>query len=168
MHEQDSNGDRRMELPIPIRTTGLSVEAKEMLESIARRAYEIFESKGRMKGRELENWLQAEAELFNPIPIEVRQFPMGVTVLAEVGGVAPRELEVDLEPKRVIIIGKRQSQTKRRTERGVLPGKRSTRFLRTLQLPIEIDTHHAIARLKRGILEIDAKTAQASLHGSCL
>jgi hypothetical protein len=32
-------------------------------EQIAQRAYEIYERDGRQEGRELENWLQAEAEL---------------------------------------------------------------------------------------------------------
>jgi hypothetical protein len=33
---------------------------------IARRAFEIYESEGRQDGRELENWLRAEAELRSP------------------------------------------------------------------------------------------------------
>lgn len=32
-------------------------------EQIARRAYEIFEARGRTSGREVEDWLQAEREL---------------------------------------------------------------------------------------------------------
>jgi hypothetical protein len=32
-------------------------------EQIAARAYEIYEREGRQPGRELENWLRAEAEL---------------------------------------------------------------------------------------------------------
>lgn len=32
-------------------------------EEIAARAYEIYEREGRQPGRDLENWLQAEAEL---------------------------------------------------------------------------------------------------------
>jgi len=157
MHEQDRIGEPKMEPPIPIKTTGLSTEAQEMLESIARRAYEIFESKGRVKGCEVENWLQAEAELFAPMPIDVRESPEGVTVLAEVAGFTPKELEVELEPKRLIIVGKRQSQAKRRTERAFSSRKSTTRLLRTLQLPVEIDTRNATATLKRGILEIDVK-----------
>ena len=90
MHEQDLNGELKMEPQIPIENAGLSLEVEEMLESIARRAYEIFESQGRVKGREVENWLQAEAELFEPTTIDVKESPDGVTVFAEVGGLVPR------------------------------------------------------------------------------
>jgi HSP20 family protein len=159
MHEQDLIRKPGMAPPIPIKTSGLSVEAKEMLELIAKRAYEIFESKGRGKGRDLENWLQAEAELCRPMPIDVKVSPEGLIVRAEVAGFTPRELEIALEPRRLTIVGKRHTQAKRKTERGISSRKRTTRLLRTLQLPIEIDTHHATARLKRGILEIDAQKA---------
>lgn len=32
-------------------------------DAIARRAYEIYESRGRIDGRDVEDWLQAEREL---------------------------------------------------------------------------------------------------------
>jgi Protein of unknown function (DUF2934) len=39
-------------------------EARASLqEQIQRRAYELYEAKGRNNGRELEDWLQAELEL---------------------------------------------------------------------------------------------------------
>ena len=36
---------------------------KPTREEIARRAYEIFEQSGRVPGRDMQNWLQAEAQL---------------------------------------------------------------------------------------------------------
>ena len=65
MHDQNVVRHQTTEPPIVIKTTGLGVEAKEMLDAIARRAYNIFEARGRIKGRDLDNWLQAEAELFD-------------------------------------------------------------------------------------------------------
>ena len=110
MQEQDMVRQQVAEPPIVIKTTGLSVEAREMMNSIARRAYEIFESKGRARGHELENWFEAESELFERTPVDVKESLEGVTVLADVRRFAPKELEVDLEPRRVIIIGKHQER----------------------------------------------------------
>jgi hypothetical protein len=50
MYEQNVVKHQTTEPPIVIRTTGLSVEAREMLDAISRRAYNIFEAKGRIKG----------------------------------------------------------------------------------------------------------------------
>src|ERR1700747_3898353 len=116
MQEKGVVRHQTMEPPIVIRTTGLSVEAKEMLDAIARRAYEIFESKGRARGHELENWFEAESELFERTPVDVKESLEGVTVLADVRRFAPKELEVDLEPRRGVIIGKHQGEAERKTE----------------------------------------------------
>ncbi len=161
MQEQDMVRQQVAEPPIVIKTTGLSVEAREMMDSIARRAYEIFESKGRARGHELENWFEAESELFERTPVDVKESLEGVTVLADVRRFAPKELEVDLEPRRVIIIGKHQVEAERKTEISGSAEKRTTRLLRSLELPVEIDTRQATARLKGGILELDVKKAPA-------
>ncbi len=42
--------------------SGRSVSAPSF-EEVSRRAFEIWERNGRMPGQDLENWLQAEAEL---------------------------------------------------------------------------------------------------------
>jgi len=38
-----------------------------MWESIARKAYELWEQRGRPEGRDLENWLDAEAAVMDAI-----------------------------------------------------------------------------------------------------
>ena len=161
MQEKGVVRHQTAEPPIVIRTTGLSVEAKEMLDAIARRAYEIFEAKGRARGHDLENWFEAESELFERTRVDVKETPEGLTVLADVRRFAPKELEVDLEPRRVTIIGKHQSQAERKTDASYLSEKHTARLLHSLQLPVEIDTHRASARLKKGILELDVKKALA-------
>ena len=40
-----------------------SESTPEMLERIRLRAYELFEQRGRHEGHEVEDWLQAEAEV---------------------------------------------------------------------------------------------------------
>src|SRR6201987_2289905 len=161
MQDQDMVRQQVTEPPIVIKTTGLSVEAREMMDSIARRAYEIFESKGRARGHDLENWFEAESELFERTPVDVKETPEGLTVLADVRRFAPKELEVDLEPRRVTIIGKHQTQAERKTDTSYLSEKHTARFFHSLRLPVHIVTHRASARLKKGILELDVKKALA-------
>jgi HSP20 family molecular chaperone IbpA len=159
MREQDLVRNGTTDPPIAIRTTGLSVEARKMFDSIARRAYEIFESKGRLWGCDLDNWIQAEAELFMQMPFDVSESGEGLTVRAEVRGYTPRELEIDMEPQRVTIIGKHESEEETRTGSSVRPDKQLNQLLRCLQLPMEVDTSHVTARLRRGVLELEMKKA---------
>lgn len=159
MHNQNEVRHQTTEPLIVIKTTGLSVEAKEMLDAIARRAYHIFEAKGRIKGRDLANWLQAEAELFERTPLNIGESQDGVTVLAEVHDFTPKEFEIDLEPKRVTIIGRGRTQVEQKTGTSTGSQKRSVRLLRSVQLPVEIDAAHATARLRGGVIELKLKKA---------
>ncbi len=159
MREEDLIRNQTADSPIAIRTTGLSVEASEMFDSIARRAHEIFELKGRVWGRDLDNWIQEEAELFQPMPFDVSESEEGLTVRTEVRGFAPRELEIDMEPRRVTILGKHKNKEETRTDSSVSSDKHSNQLLRCLQLPVEVDTSRVTARLRRGVLELEMKKA---------
>ncbi|HEV2732269.1 MAG TPA: DUF2934 domain-containing protein [Terriglobales bacterium] len=49
--------------PTPIKPR--SQKPAELEDQIRRRAYELYEQRGRVDGHELEDWLQAEAELLS-------------------------------------------------------------------------------------------------------
>jgi HSP20 family molecular chaperone IbpA len=166
MHTENVVRHQTTEPPIVIKPTGLSVEAKEMLDAIARRAYDIFEAKGRIKGHDLDNWLQAEAELFDRTPLNIGESQDGVTLLAEVHDFTAKELEIDLEPKRVTIIGRGRTQVEQKAGTSTGSQKRTVRLLRSVQLPVEIDAAHATARFKGGVIELKLKKAMPRKAGT--
>lgn len=47
----------------PVSTMTTTETAVDLQEQIRRRAYELYEQRGREEGRELDDWLQAEAEV---------------------------------------------------------------------------------------------------------
>jgi hypothetical protein len=49
--------------PNPRNPTVQKVSAKEVQQAVSRRAREIYEQGGKVAGRDLENWTQAEAEI---------------------------------------------------------------------------------------------------------
>ncbi len=51
-------------IPTPLRTINQTTEStSELPEQIRRRAYELYEQRGRDDGHELDDWLQAESEV---------------------------------------------------------------------------------------------------------
>jgi hypothetical protein len=53
-----------LEIPNAVANRGTEIELKsEPDESIRKRAYELYEQRGHIDGHELEDWLQAEAEV---------------------------------------------------------------------------------------------------------
>jgi hypothetical protein len=60
--EPKSNASNGRAAP-PETRSAASAATRPSEEAIAQRAYEIYEREGRQDGRDLENWLKAEAEL---------------------------------------------------------------------------------------------------------
>jgi HSP20 family protein len=142
------------EQSLTIQTAGLTTRMKHMFDSIARRAYEIFEAGGRTMGRDLDHWSQAEAELLHLAHIEITESENQFTVRVEVPGFNARDLEVSVEPRHVTIAGKREHKEERKTRETVYQEACSDQIYRAFDLPGEIDTSRASATLQNGVLEL--------------
>jgi len=97
----------RSSVPVKqVETENVFDQIEQMYDSIARRAFEIFETNGRWFGRDLDDWLKAEAELLHPLHLEISEEDNNLNVRAEVPGFSPSELEINVEPRRLTISGK--------------------------------------------------------------
>lgn len=132
---------------------------QRMYDSIARRAFEMFERNGRPFGNDLEDWLQAESELLHPVHIEMAESDDGLHVEAEVPGFGPKELEVRVEPRRLTITGKRESKEERKTKKTIYKEQCSDEILRVVDLPAEINTEKMKATLENGVLRLEMPKA---------
>jgi HSP20 family protein len=128
--------------------------ARKLYETIARRAFEIFESNGRPFGHDLDDWFKAESELLHPVRIDVSESDRELTVRAEVPGFSAQELEVSAEPLKITITGKRETAEERKEQKTVYTERSSAQLLRIINLPAGVETEKAEAMLKGGILEL--------------
>ena len=156
MSPQSATAMQPVKRPAHAKQTPMSIfdRIEEMHNSIARRAFEIFEGNGRWPGRELDNWLRAESELLHPIHLELTESDSHVTVRAEVPGFDAKELEVNVEPRRVTVTGKRETKQESKKGKTVYSEMRAGEVLRIVDLPAEIDVSNVTATLKDGILDI--------------
>lgn len=142
---------------------------EDMTSSVARRAFEIFENRGRALGRDLEDWLRAESELFHPLHLDIAESDDAVMVHAEVPGFTAKELEVGIEPHRLTISGKRESNGEHADKRTIYSEHCVNQIFRTVDLPEEVDSSKATATLKDGVLELSmpkaAKPQKVKIQG---
>jgi len=127
---------------------------------------EIFESKGRTCGRDLENWLQAESELLHPVHVDVAESDEGLTVRAEVPGFRVENLKVGVEARRLTIAGQREAEEERRGEKTIYKESCSNEFLRVIDLPAEVVVGKAAATLRDGVLQLNMPKAASSTIGA--
>jgi len=134
-------------------------EMGEFASVISKRAYELFEGRGREPGREIDDWLSAESELLSKPDIEVTESGGNVVINAKVKDFSKKDLKVSLEPNRVAICGAKSHRPSKK--RGSVTGHESYSELlsQVIDLPVAVKTEKARARLTDGILHIEAAKA---------
>jgi HSP20 family protein len=138
----------------PLTFENMAKHVNDVFQSVSRRAYELFESNGRMKGHDLENWFSAENELLHPVHVRMMESETGLEIKAEVPGFSERELEVSVEPTRVVIAGARESSKQEKKGKVTSTEACSNQIMRVINLPGEIDADRTAAILKNGVLEL--------------
>ena len=135
---------------------------QDVFNLIARRAFEIFEVRGRVHGNDREDWLLAESELLTPVKFHLSESGEQLTARAEVPGFSRQEIKVSLEPRRLNISGKAELREDHHSGKHThSPGHEQLMF-RVIDLPCEVDLSKAKATFNDGTLEVVMpKTAPA-------
>lgn len=121
---------------------------------IARRAYELFSASGFTNGHDMEDWLFAETEVFGKMPLEVKETENELTVTAGLPGFAEKDIEITVEPGRLVITGKREERTENKKKGETVYSERSNQVFRAIDLPADVDPDKVKATLSKGELEI--------------
>jgi HSP20 family protein len=148
--------------PVFVEAEKLLEKMKEFSQSVAQRAHEFFEARGREFGHDMEDWFRAESELMRRTPVEIKEAENQITVRTEVPGFAVNEINVSVEPQRLVLSGKSEKTVEEKQLQTLLSEFHSNQFGRELRLPAEVDPAKTIAVLKDGVLELVFEKAAES------
>ena len=147
-------------LPVPFEEfEEFSTPMQEFFDLIARRPFELLGATPRFFTRELENWLKPEPEVFRPINLRLYETEEALIVRAEVPGFTEKELDINVEPWRLIITAKREF-TEEKKELVPAYKEKLNKIYRTVKFPIEVRPEAVKALLKNGILEVTLPKAE--------
>jgi len=132
---------------------------QRMYDSIARRAFEFFESDGGIFGRDLDHWFKAESELLHPVHMEVTESEGGFSVHAEVPGFSVKDLQISVEPQRLTITGKRETKEEKKAEKTIYQERCSDELMRVIDLPAAVNPDKVKATLENGVLALEMPKA---------
>jgi HSP20 family molecular chaperone IbpA len=137
---------------------------------ISRRAYELFELRGRIPGHQREDWAQAESELVYPCCVQLEQSAEAITLRADLpGSFTEDQLRVSIETRQVMIEGER--------EISVICGHgnkahtthletRIQQIFRVYDLPMEVDPSRANTIVLGSTVEIWLPTVSTSTENA--
>ena len=147
---------------VPVKTqpgSDLIERVKALSNAIAHRAFELFNGRGRADGHDLEDWLRAESEVLHPVHLDLDESGDAFTVRAEVPGFSAKELDVSVEPHRLMISGKRENSEEHTSKKTIYKEECSNQIYRAIDLPAEVETSKVTATLKHGVLELSMPKA---------
>jgi HSP20 family protein len=142
-------------LTMPQTSTAIDRSVQEIYNQVAQRAYELFQHRGYTHGDHHGDWLRAESELFQPAPIQIEEEEDKFVLRSEVPGFRPGQIDVRVEPTRVLIRGIAEEHEKPKTRGQTIYNEvRSAQLFRVLNLPTEVNCEKAQASLADGILQV--------------
>jgi HSP20 family molecular chaperone IbpA len=123
----------------------LGGEIEDLNDRITKRAYEIFERRGRILGFDLDDWLMAEKELVWKPSVELTEKGDELVVVAALSGVDPKHIQIEATPEDLIIKGE------------TAPSESHSALLwSSVHFPKRVRADHIKARYKDGVLRIHA------------
>ncbi len=156
---KNAGGDTSMK---HVRASVLVDRQAAIHEMIARRAYDLYESRGRTHGQDFDDWIQAENEFILPCRHDLTESNEAVILVAETPrAYTANEVQISVEPRQLIVSGERvvySDGSKTRT------GVHAQRLLLVRDLPAEVDPSRTTAVLEAGLLRVTMPKIAASGH----
>lgn len=140
---------------------GILEKIRDVNRSVASRAFELFQSRKREHGSDLEDWLHAESELLHSTHVDVEDCDEVVVVRAEVPGFRSDELKFCVEPFRITIVGARDTSEHPIMRKMLYSDRCAEQVFRIINCPIELSSRDTTSSLKEGILELEIPKARA-------
>ena len=135
---------------------------QEVHDAIARRAYDLFASRGFSHGHDLEDWFLAESQLLHRVPLEISETETELKIIAALPGFTGKDIEVAVEPHRLFISGERDEKLDSKKKGQVIHSAyRSEQVYRVIDLPPEVEPDKVKYALNSGKLEITLPKKEA-------
>lgn len=131
-------------------------EVGRRFQAVQKRAFELFEKRGRQPGQDLEDWLKAERELFGWPAAELTEkngvYQMQITL----PGFEAKDVEVTAAPTEIIVRANTQEEKKTKEGEVLWTEFGSNDVYRRFETPNPINADEVTAKLENGVLRINA------------
>jgi HSP20 family molecular chaperone IbpA len=131
-------------------------EIEKRCDAVQRRAFELFEKRGRELGHEVEDWLKAEHELMGWPAAELVEKQGAYEMEITLPGFEAKDVEVTATPTEVIVHAAIEEEKKTEKENVVWTEFGSNDVYRRFEVPNPINVDKVTAKLDKGILHINA------------
>ncbi len=136
---------------------------REVGDSIARRAFEIFASRGYVHGHDWDDWYRAESDVLQTVNHEASDSGDAFLAVVDVAPYRPQDLKLNAEPQRLRIVGCPAPGGSGIQENGT---PRPRAFSLAYQFPAPIEPAKVSAEIKGDLLEVRLPKATPSISAA--
>jgi HSP20 family protein len=138
-------------------------EIRKHFNQIRQRALELFETRGRQLGHELDDWLKAEREILGGwSAAELKEKDGKYELEVTLPGFDPKEVNVTATPRELIVQAETRHEKKTTEEKVLWTEFGPNKVYRRFELPEAIDVEQTKATLDNGLLRVVASKAPAA------
>ena len=141
------------------RSLSVFAEFDQLADQIRNRAFNLFDARGRIHGRAMDDWLEAERQICWPAA-ELSETDGKYELEVALAGFEPGDIEVTATPSELIVKASHQSKQaeKEKSENGKIRWSdfKSENVYRHVELPEMVDVDHISAEFRNGLLTISA------------
>lgn len=134
-------------------------EMEKQFDEVRRRAFELFERRGRELGHALEDWIKAEHDVMGWPAAELSEAEAKYDLALTLPGYDPKDVEVTVTPSEIIVHAKSGARKGMEEEKCLWTEFQSNEVYRRFAVPEAIDVEKTSANLDKGMLHIVAAKA---------
>ena len=131
-------------------------EIARRFEAIERRAFDLFEKRGREVGHEAEDWFKAEHELLGYAAAELSEKDGTYEMRIALPGFEAKEVEVTATPSDIVVHAATKQEKRGEKDNVLWTEFGSNDVYRRFELPNSIVADKVTANLENGLLRINA------------
>jgi HSP20 family molecular chaperone IbpA len=137
---------------------------RDVFDVISQRAYERFESRGRVHGHDWQDWFGAESALLQAVSHEVSDSGDAFVAVVDIAAYRLQDLRMSAEPKRLRICGHRAGENGGAEVSGHTT-KHPRAFRLSYEFPAPINAAKASAEIRGELLEVRLPKVTPSRRG---
>lgn len=150
----------------PIANPGAEVpvfrDIARRMADVERRAFELFADRGFLQGRALDDWVEAEKEVFGWAAAELKDKEKEYEMDLTLPGYTAEQIEVFASPDLVVVKAAAQTKKEGKGDKVVWSEFGSNQVCRQISFPTAIDTSKVTAELDNGLLRVHAPKKAAA------
>lgn len=139
-------------------------DTKRIFDQLQSKAFGIFQQRGGISGRAMDDWFRAERELFNVPASDLTETEGAYHLVASVPGLEGKDIELTATPHEIVVRGSSECESKREEGATLISERCHNEVFRRYELAAPIDVEKVSAKVAEGVLRVEIPKSSVAVQ----